>query len=91
MFDEKDLRPTHCVTTVEKLLWNINENLVAIRAAAEKPAFVPEDSSGTKYSDGPGIPSPEPKKCPKCDFTYTEQAEYMRHCKTAHPKDTAKG
>jgi hypothetical protein len=39
MFGEKDaLRESNCATTVEKLLWNINENLTAIRESLDGSA-----------------------------------------------------
>lgn len=46
MFDEKDLRKIHCVTTLEKLMWNLSEQLKALQADVAALRARPQDKPG---------------------------------------------
>jgi hypothetical protein len=40
MFIEPELKKEHCISTTEKLLWNICEHLAALRKTRDKPVTV---------------------------------------------------
>lgn len=71
-FDEKTgLREGHCQTALEKLLWNINESLTAIRSILEQPAR-PQATGKARAAEGAGG---QPKPVKAGGDTHTEAKE----------------
>jgi hypothetical protein len=82
VFNDKEIRREHCVTTAEKLLWNILQELKGQREAqAELPAPMPiEAPKAPEAAAAPEI-TPPPEEQP-ADAAPTAPAEpKMRTCR----------